>query len=327
MLRFVVTRDDLLNSRFALSPIVEVEQLLRKLSGVDSHRLPAEWSARLRPAFRRLRRETAVDALLALQSKGHGAAFVAQPPASMAQNIEDDLAAIRATPLEQARHEIEQCLERKPTTDERVLAVLRDPSVSTLLADAMAAAWYELLAPDWPALRAVCERDVVHRADRLSRDGWAAALTGLTPRLSWRDGVILISHRAEGTIELGGSGLLLVPTVFAWPQVGVYTDPPWPRALVYPARGIAALWEPDEAAPAGALADLLGRSRARLLVALAEPASTTQLAQSLRLAPGAVGDHLAVLRKAGLTSRARSGRSVLYRRTPLGDALAGGTTE
>ncbi|MEZ0068668.1 DNA-binding transcriptional ArsR family regulator [Streptacidiphilus sp. MAP12-20] len=73
-----------------------------------------------------------------------------------------------------------------------------------------------------------------------------------------------------------------------------------------------------------ALAALLGRSRARLLAEFAAPASTSQLARSLAMATGAVGDHLAVLRSAGLLSRARSGRSVLYRRTPLGDAVVGG---
>jgi DNA-binding transcriptional ArsR family regulator len=72
----------------------------------------------------------------------------------------------------------------------------------------------------------------------------------------------------------------------------------------------------------GALGDLVGRSRARLLGALDNPTSTTALARATSLATGAVGDHLAVLRRAGLVDGTRAGRSVLYRRTALGDALA-----
>jgi DNA-binding transcriptional ArsR family regulator len=116
--------------------------------------------------------------------------------------------------------------------------------------------------------------------------------------------------------------------VFVWPGLAAHTEDPWPRTIIYPARGVGALWgEPVSASP-GALGDLVGRSRARLLDALDSPASTTQLARSTGLAPGAVGDHLAVLLRAGLLDRARSGRSVLYTRTALGDALAavsGGT--
>jgi DNA-binding transcriptional ArsR family regulator len=112
--------------------------------------------------------------------------------------------------------------------------------------------------------------------------------------------------------------------VFVWPRLALSLDPPWPPALIYPARGVAALWE-RPASPAGpgqALHRLLGGSRAAILLALENPASTTHLAATLGQSVGGIGDHLAVLREAGLITRARSGRSVLYRRTPVGDALA-----
>jgi DNA-binding transcriptional ArsR family regulator len=86
---------------------------------------------------------------------------------------------------------------------------------------------------------------------------------------------------------------------------------------------VSALWErPRQVSPGTALDRLLGTSRAAILLALQDPASTTQLAATLGQSLGGIGDHLAVLREAGLIARARSGRSVLYRRTPVGDALA-----
>jgi DNA-binding transcriptional ArsR family regulator len=91
---------------------------------------------------------------------------------------------------------------------------------------------------------------------------------------------------------------------------------------------LAGDWRPLlESEPAAApehLAALLGRSRALLLDSLADAASTSQLARAFGMAAGAVGDHLAVLRRSGLVERARSGRSVLYRRTALGDSLIEG---
>ena len=106
-------------------------------------------------------------------------------------------------------------------------------------------------------------------------------------------------------------------------RLALSLDPPWPPVLIYPARGVSALWEqPGRTGPGTALHRLLGASRAAILLALEDPASTSQLAATLGQSLGGTGDHLAVLREAGLVARARSGRTVLYRRTPVGDALA-----
>ncbi|WP_405594686.1 winged helix-turn-helix domain-containing protein [Streptomyces sp. NBC_01410] len=76
-------------------------------------------------------------------------------------------------------------------------------------------------------------------------------------------------------------------------------------------------------APSAELARLLGPTRAGLLAALAQPASTAQLAERHFLSPATVSYHLGVLHQAGLVVRARSGRAVLYRRTPAGSRLSG----
>jgi helix-turn-helix protein/uncharacterized protein DUF5937 len=321
VLRLEVTAEDLLHSRFAIAPLFELDCLIRRLAGRSAHPVPPAWAARVAPAYRRLREDPALRAVIALHSPRRGPNFFAPPPATLAQSIADDLAALRALPLSVVRREIRECLARHPCDDPAALAVLRGRNVTDNLVDILDRAWHELLAPDWPRLRTICERDVVHRSAELSRAGWAAAFTGI-PRVRWHAGGIEVSGLSiRGPHTVGGGGLLMVPSVFVWPGIAAVTEEPWPVTIVYPARGVAGLWESRP--PGGeALAALVGRARARILESLDDPASTTQLARDLGLAPGAVGDHLAVLLRAGLLDRGRAGRSVLYRRTPLGDALA-----
>ncbi|MFF7443169.1 ArsR/SmtB family transcription factor [Streptomyces sp. NPDC008122] len=324
MLRFEVSVEDLLRSRFALSPAMDLCFLLRSLAG-HGRPLPQAWATRLLPVFERLRRETELDAALALHTPQGGPNFVAPPPRGLNQTWADDLAMIRATPLEAARHEIATTATGPSARDPRVRAVLDSTDAVPRIAEAMDQAWHELLAADWPQLRAICERDVVHRVGVIGEHGWATAIESLHPGISWRAGGIEIGFLRGGTLRLAGDGLLVIPSVFV-EHVAAHMEDPWPRTLIYSARGTAALWGEQETVPQpDALTALVGRARARLLVALDAPASTSHLARSLAMAPGAVGDHLAILRGAGLLVRARSGRSVLYRRTPLGEALVAGS--
>ena len=93
---------------------------------------------------------------------------------------------------------------------------------------------------------------------------------------------------------------------------------PHAYAVYYPVTGRLAA---TEAARPGGLDRLVGANRAALLGMLDQPAGPTDLAARSRLPIGSVGNHLRVLLDAGAVSRRRSGRSVLYWRTPLGDAL------
>jgi DNA-binding transcriptional ArsR family regulator len=330
-MRIEASSEDVTASRFAISPLWELTGALRVLTGDWRHEALRPWLLRAQDRYRRLAREADLEVVHALQPPGWGADFISPPPASISTTIEDLLVVVRATPVRHAHAQVADALRRRPATA-RVRGILNSDDVTGYVADVLAAAWQELLAPEWPTLRAILERDVVYRAGQLTSRGWAAALAGLHPRLSWQQDHIELAGSPDGHASLAGRGILFVPSIFIWPRLAVDMDSPWPAALVYPARGVGALWEQRNRSTGtgtgtgddsqdGPLARLLGASRAAVLVALEEPASTTQLAAILGQSLGGLGGHLAVLRDAGLATKARFGRTVLYSRTPVGDAL------
>jgi DNA-binding transcriptional ArsR family regulator len=195
------------------------------------------------------------------------------------------------------------------------------------LADLFDAYWARALEPVWPRLRAFLDADIAYRARRLASGGPEALFADLSIEVTWQRPHLRVPVPLhEATVNLGGRGLLLMPSAFAAQRPAVIDRPPWQPTLVYPARGIATLWE--QAAPVSdGLARLLGSSRAVMLSELAAPRSTTDLAERLSLSPATTSHHLMALRDAGLVVGRREGRAVLYARTSLGDALASGSLE
>jgi DNA-binding transcriptional ArsR family regulator len=324
LLSIEVTPQDLVASRFAISPLVETMHAQWVLAGRARAGVHAEWAGRWRATYQELVREHPALRAAAAISGNTGAAnvdFVAPPPTAVDVAFEDELAAMRETPLEQAHAEIARVLASRPPVAAWVRELLLGPQVVRRLADAYQALWTEILSHDWPRFRAILQRDVAQRAGRLAAYGWEAALQDFSPRVHWRrDGRIEVELRsAGGPLRLGGRGLLFLPSAFM-SGIAVYLEEAWPYAMIYPARGIAAAPPPPDAD----LSLLIGRSRARILAELAEPATTTQLAALLGQSVGTIGEHVAALRRTGLITGTRTGRGVLYARTPLGDALIKG---
>jgi DNA-binding transcriptional ArsR family regulator len=243
--------------------------------------------------------------------------FLSPPPDGPETTAQAQLSTVRATPPHQVALELAM-------VDADLGALPDDPAAARdLLADQLETVWDALLAPEWPVLRELLAADIAHRTRLLGESGAAHVLDGLHPRVRMAGTSLLIDIHARERLEIDARGLLLIPAVFAWPNVGVVTVPPWQTSLLYPARGIASLWAAPEGPPEP-LTGVLGRTRALLLAALDRPAATTDLAARLDLAPATISAHLTALRAAGLLAGDRDRHRILYRRTALGDALLTG---
>jgi DNA-binding transcriptional ArsR family regulator len=260
--------------------------------------------------------------LALLPSDGYIPDFITPPPSSPLMRIEDELALVRATPAKQVRKELGIFADQQPGgLPSAVEPLLRNPARELpRLADAMAEYWRRAVEPHWPRILALLSADLRHRATALTEGGPAALFEDLHPAVSFDGDWLHIDQAWQGTVELAGQGLLLVPTVFSWQRPSVISVEPWQPTVIYPARGVALLWEPV-AAEAPRIRALIGSSRARILAALDAPRTTTELADLLGLSPGGISQHLAVLAAGGAVSKRRERRAVLYARTRLGDAL------
>src|SRR3954471_23324875 len=321
-----LTGEDLLRVRFAISPIWEIVNAARTLVDERSRRYHAPWAEAARAAVAR-RADLAL--LTALHPRvGYVPDFASPPPTTAAPTIESQLAELGATPLARVAEELERCRQsqRDPAARE-VLAALRDDPdrARSAIAAAISGVWADVMAPLWPPVEALLQRELTRRSRTLAEHGLQRAVEAIDPRVRWRAGAIVIeSGLGDDERRLRGEGLVLMPSAFIWPSVTAIVDEPWQPTIAYPAQGIGLLWEPAPEPP-GALERLLGRTRALVLAGLDRPLSTTALAHRHALSPSGVSAHLAALRDAGLATTERHGHEVRYRRTALGDRLLRGS--
>ncbi|MGW4213776.1 DUF5937 family protein [Lentzea sp. NPDC004789] len=305
MIEFVLGESDLADVRFAVSPLNELTLSLRVLKDPAKYPLHLPWVRRIRGVD--------TEVLLALSNdRGWTPDFLSPRPAGPFTRIEDELAALQEVSTRTMRRDLRAVLGEVP-------AVLRDRG-RTLAA--LESYWQVALAGHWDRMRAVLEADIAHRGRETAQRGLAAMFSGISERITFASPVVRV--RIAGVpprrIETGGQGLTLVPSVFAR-RTAVPVDTDAPPSLIYAARGTGTVWETGRTAGPAALAGVLGQVRADLLTGLAEPRSSTDVARRTGVTTSAVNQHLRALRDAGLLASQRHGRSVVYARTELGDAL------
>jgi len=320
MIRMRFGTDALAHVRFAVSPLIETHGSVKVLDDPGGQALHVPWAIEAR------RRSDDLDlsVMRALQPRDvYTPDFVHPPPSSPLAELEDELAQMAATPAGEVRAEVRDSYRGRPLPP--VLApFLSEPAAAVRdLAALIRVYWDRTLAAHWPRIRALLEGDVLYRARQIADGGAQRLFADIDPTVGWADDVLSIdkANCADETIELDERGLLFVPSVFVWPAVLIISEPPWQPTIIYPARGVGTLWETPRAVAPEALAALVGRVRAAILLALGAPRSTTDLANTLGISAGGISQHLAILRDAGLVHGHRTGRVVLYLRSPAAENL------
>ncbi len=333
---------DLAATRFAISPLSETVRAVQLLAQRETPAVNAPWVrwARSELGWRPLR----LPRLWPLIVNGllvHPEFLVPAPEARMPE-FGAELARLRATPASAVEASLHRVWEGHPWPESaRELAARPRESLAEIAAE-LGECHDRLIAPHWERIRPVLEADIAYRAGLLAGGGARSLFSDLHRDLRWSGGMLTLTGTDQGPpvfkIMLGPDGVVLMPSVFNWPQVSLSRATSTQTIMLYPARGAATVWEGgawaggawaggawagegggrEEAAVA-----LLGAPRVRLLTALRSPATTTAPARRLGVTPSAVSQHLAVLHRGGLVDKRRSGRAVLYQTTALGLALLG----
>lgn len=335
MIRIQLGSDGLAHSRFAMSPVTETVNLLIAAQ-VGTLAPPLRAPLRQTLANRRL------DVLSALVRVDRGAGhyipdFVTPPPPRFENRPSEELHAVATTPTWRVAGELSLAAAGNLANTvgralPRQLTDADEQKTAEQLATELEQVWLHVLAPRWSRIRARIEADIADRLQTVGRHGFAAAIDSLDPRIDWHDGAVRVHGRFD--VDVREPGITFVPSVFvtraatvidpvppcAIPGYAAYgpgNPAPWP----YPERRAAMCVYPVARRPPGRRPEtarpdeLIGRTRARILDAVADPATTGEVAGRLRLSPSTVSYHLQILHRAGLVRRTRDVRSVLYQST------------
>ncbi|MEU5079893.1 MULTISPECIES: ArsR/SmtB family transcription factor [Streptomyces] len=326
MQRIVLTMEDLVRTRIVeLGPMAETHLSLQMLQSRHDRVLFDAWRRRTGPRVPHDTREAAP--FLANPSGFIADLYTPLGPVASMEEGRDRLLGVppgvlrsELTPPEGA----ERCRPRW----------LADPGRRggglDRLADALSEYHDAALAPYWHRIRQHVRAHVSLMGSLMATGGIGAALKALAPVVHWEPPTLQVPKYRPGSvvdIHLNGRGLVLAPALFCGPLPLLFTPTDDGESiLVYPVPRspsvVRDIWSPSDAAGTHkALAALLGVTRAAVLAACADGATTTEIARRLDISPPGVSQHTGVLRQAGLITSTRHRNTMHHSLTSQGHAL------
>jgi DNA-binding transcriptional ArsR family regulator len=312
--------EDLMRFRVSISPLRNLVDALHDGPRADGGVARARWWASVR-------RNIPARALPLVEMINAHPRYVPLPlvPLAAGEDLGAELDALEAAEPERIGVEVGLYLDRaglaKPPSD---LLRLQDGGRREVreLATALRALFAATMGESWDVMRAVLRRDVAGMRERADLLGLGPAAGSLYHDMQWLGAeralqVRLPGFPADARFELGGRGLVLMPSLFGLDQALPVLDPLRQPTLCYPARAPQVV--PRQVGDG--LAGLIGAGRARALRAIGAGCTTGELATRLGVSAPTASQHTTALRNADLIVSVREGQRVRHLLTDLGDAL------
>ncbi|GAA3221352.1 ArsR/SmtB family transcription factor [Nonomuraea helvata] len=322
--RIHFTSQDLARTRVAEAPmpLAELQLAIRMLQDREAAWLDG-WRRRVLPRLP----QHAHMVLSLVPAVGWAPTFLGPGKAGTLQELIEH---VRATPSDVVNSELAMLAERQ-AVPAWARSLGDDERLRGHLYNVLEQLYDQLLSPYWQRLTDWFVADRAVRMQHLLTGGVERLLTLANPRwMRWKPPVLEVrmANGFDHDLHLQGQGIVLVPSAFASRSI-VEDDENEPQ-VSYPLpdhqslnRLTALVPEQEVLGSMGALAALLGNTRAAVLVAIAERpgCTTTELAAFSGTTPPGASQHATVLRQAGLIHTTRYRNTALHTATALGMAL------
>ncbi|GAA3447047.1 ArsR/SmtB family transcription factor [Planomonospora venezuelensis] len=323
MHRIHFTADDVARVRVAptLGPMAETLFSLHALRGRTEEAMFGAWRRRVRGGLDS--RSAVLAAITPARKPAFDMVFLAGPSRDLAESAETFL----ASPRQAVRAELDFYAGQHSRVPAALAGLVDTLAVRREVLSTVDAYHRAAIGPHWTGIRAHLDAERARRGAILLDRGIDGLLSGLHPKIRWTPPTLHVDcgDRFDADFTLDGRGLLLVSSFFLRAPSVMY-DPRNPAdcIVIYPAAlGVdhaAGIWTAGTSTQA--LANLLGRTRASVLTAIADGVTTTgALARSLDVSSAAISQHTTVLREAGLITTRRHHNNVLHNPTRTGLTL------
>ncbi|MBZ0306416.1 MAG: winged helix-turn-helix domain-containing protein, partial [Anaerolineae bacterium] len=249
--------------------------------------------------------------------------FLTPPVTRPIMNIYDEIEAIRATPPNLVKRDIDEVRLRfnSYTPDEELILqeyVEQPDTALERLVSEVEMYWRLTLARHWPRMQEILEADILYRARQLALGGVEMVFAELDPTVTYENLEIRFKKKSDHSGEVESDRVILIPLIFSCQSPFSLISPEWYPSLSYQPRGWGMWREAGQFPASDALELTVGAGRAKILQSLIQPASTGELAHRLNITAGAVSQHMARLSQAGLVTSMHSGKRVYHQLTQRG---------